>query len=214
MTDMSQFRELFLGEAEDLLAKMEQGLVKLEQNPKDGEVLREFFRLAHTLKGNAATMDFQRITELAHGIEDRMEPLKDGATEATHAVISALLACLDALRLLTSEVKEQKTLEVDIAGCLARLDKALGEGGGGSPAAPPAAPPPATPQTPQAPAAAPALRRRPRRAFRRRSRPKRRRPRVTPRYRRRRSSAARPRSRPARRARARCAWRSSSSTTS
>lgn len=153
MTDMSQFRELFLGEAEDLLSKMERGLVTLEQNPKDAEVMREFFRYAHTLKGNAATMDFQRITELAHGVEDRLEPISHGGT-ASHDVISALLACLDALRVLLREIKENTTLNVDIAGCLAKLDKAIGEGGGGTPAASPEAPTPAAP-APAAPTAAP-----------------------------------------------------------
>ena len=55
--DFSQFKEIFIGEAQDLLARAEQSLVRLEQNPQDKETMQNLFRAIHTLKGNAATMD-------------------------------------------------------------------------------------------------------------------------------------------------------------
>lgn len=39
----------------------------------------EAFRLLHTLKGNAATLGFSKLAETAHGVEDALEELRQGA---------------------------------------------------------------------------------------------------------------------------------------
>jgi two-component system chemotaxis sensor kinase CheA len=89
----------FLGETDDQLAEMEQALVTLEANPGNDEALDVIFRAAHTLKGNAASLGFTAVAELAHGIEDLLDRLRAHALAPTDAVVTLLLRAVDAVRL-------------------------------------------------------------------------------------------------------------------
>ena len=50
----------FIGEVEEQLQLLENGIVELEQNGEAAEVIQELFRVAHTLKGSSATMGFEK----------------------------------------------------------------------------------------------------------------------------------------------------------
>src|SRR5580704_543699 len=47
----------FLVESEEGLDSMEQALVQMESSPSDLELLHSIFRVAHTLKGNATSLE-------------------------------------------------------------------------------------------------------------------------------------------------------------
>ncbi|OGR89334.1 MAG: hypothetical protein A3J74_11100 [Elusimicrobia bacterium RIFCSPHIGHO2_02_FULL_57_9] len=131
--DFSQFKDIFIGEAQDILGRVEEILVRLEQAPGDGAMIQELFRVVHTLKGNAATLDLKKMTELAHGFEDRLDAVAKGSALITPRVLDAFLACLDRLRLLLREVQEEKDYQVDVRNALKQLEAAFGpQAGSGS----------------------------------------------------------------------------------
>ncbi|MBI4376477.1 MAG: chemotaxis protein CheA [Elusimicrobia bacterium] len=132
--DFAQFKEVFVGEAQDLLGRVEEALIRLEKNPSDAKLVQDIFRAIHTLKGNAATLDLKKMTELAHGVEDRLDAVAKGKAEINPRVLDALLICLDALRALLREVQEEKDLGVDVREPLSKLEKAFQ--GGESPPPP------------------------------------------------------------------------------
>jgi len=68
--DLSQFKEVFVSETKEHLSAMNANLLELEKNPADTDLLNEIFRVAHTLKGMAATMGFDKVIKgrLAGGI--------------------------------------------------------------------------------------------------------------------------------------------------
>jgi two-component system, chemotaxis family, sensor kinase CheA len=68
--DMSQYRDLFVSESRNHLATLNDLIVKLEDNVSDRAAIDEMFRHAHSLKGMAATMQFDGVTTLAHRMED------------------------------------------------------------------------------------------------------------------------------------------------
>ena len=70
--DLAKYRALFLEEATDHLAEMSRALLSLEKNPEDGEALDLAFRMAHSIKGMAGTLEYDAITEFSHVLEDRM----------------------------------------------------------------------------------------------------------------------------------------------
>lgn len=123
--DFSQFKEIFVGEGADLLGRAEEMLVRLEKSPEDGALIQELFRCVHTLKGNAATMDLKKMTELAHGFEGKLEQAGKGGALITAKILDAFLACLDMLRLLLREVSENKDYSVDVRSALAKLEEAF-----------------------------------------------------------------------------------------
>jgi two-component system chemotaxis sensor kinase CheA len=101
-TTNEAFREelvtVFVAEAEEILDRFEQLLLALEQRPDDEELLNEIFRAAHTLKGNAACLQFDGMTHFAHVLEELLDGMREGKIEASAVRISQLLDGVDALR--------------------------------------------------------------------------------------------------------------------
>ena len=69
-----ELRELFFESAEEILQRMNEAGLALEQNPGDLEQLREIRRAVHTLKGDSAACGYRELSELAHGLEDVLTP--------------------------------------------------------------------------------------------------------------------------------------------
>ncbi len=95
-------RGVFLQEAEEGLATMEQALLMLEAAPDSREPLNEVFRLAHTIKGGAAMVDYEAVAEYAHKFEDALSLIRDGLVPLTEARVTVMLQVVDALREMIS----------------------------------------------------------------------------------------------------------------
>jgi len=70
--DLAKYRALFLEEATEHLAEMSRACLALEKDPANGEAIDLVFRLAHSIKGMAASLEYDAVTRLAHRLEDRM----------------------------------------------------------------------------------------------------------------------------------------------
>lgn len=113
--EMSDLAALFLEEAEEQLQKLDDGILQLENDPANLEILKEIFRAAHTVKGSSATMGYTHIANLTHAMENLLDPLRSGAREATPEIIDLLLGSVDALRRLVSHVSAGETSAADEA---------------------------------------------------------------------------------------------------
>ena len=102
--DRDALVRLFLEESEEGLAAMEQALVTLEGGVGDGDALKTLFRVAHTIKGNAASLGFAELAEVTHEIEDVLDRLRTGSLAMSRQVTDLLLASVDALRQILAEV--------------------------------------------------------------------------------------------------------------
>jgi two-component system chemotaxis sensor kinase CheA len=98
--DLAAILPVFLAEAEENLAQVEDALLALEASPGDAEALNTVFRAAHTLKGNAANLGLAPVAEFAHGVEDVLDRLREGALVLTAPLAGLLLRAVDALRVL------------------------------------------------------------------------------------------------------------------
>src|SRR5262245_7951901 len=97
-SDRELLLQTFFTEAGEHLQTIEAGLVALEDRPEDLEGVHEIFRLAHSLKGDAALVGFPRIAELAHALEDVLERLRDASLPVTADRVTALLHAVDVRR--------------------------------------------------------------------------------------------------------------------
>jgi len=118
--DMSQYLSLFLEEAEEQLQLLDEGLILLEQDRQNRDLLNQIFRAAHTLKGSAASMGFDKIAVLTHSMENVLDRFRNGELEVTQEVVDVLLECLDTLQALKVEIIEQKD-KIDVSGLLKKL---------------------------------------------------------------------------------------------
>jgi two-component system chemotaxis sensor kinase CheA len=100
--DRDLLLQTFLTEAAEHLRALEEALVALEARPDDAELLNEIFRVAHSLKGDALMVGFPRIADFAHGLEDLLDRLRDGALAVDADLTTLLLRAVDVLRALVT----------------------------------------------------------------------------------------------------------------
>ncbi len=127
MSEMEQYREMFVSESREHLNLLNQKMLELEKNPSKLEILSEIFRSAHTIKGMSATMGYQSIASLSHGMENLLETLRRGARSVDSNVMDALFECLDLLEGMIEEVAERGTCSASAAAALSKLDSLLNE---------------------------------------------------------------------------------------
>ncbi|BCR06862.1 chemotaxis protein CheA [Desulfuromonas versatilis] len=143
--DMSKYREMFLSESREHLKKMSRLLIALEKNPADREGIDALFREAHSVKGMAASMGYERTAELAHHLEDLMDGFRSTGAVPPPAV-DHMLEGLDLLEGLLGDVAAEHP-EREVAGFIA--------GQGKTSPAPAADPPPRGREQAKAPAVEP-----------------------------------------------------------
>ncbi len=105
--DISQYKELFINEAQEHLEALNQSMVDLEKDPSNPDVLTEIFRSAHTLKGMSATMGFDQMTELAHEMENVLDGLRSGDIGVSTDIVDLLFGCFDMLGAMVADIAEE-----------------------------------------------------------------------------------------------------------
>ena len=102
--DVSKYKDIFLGEATQHLATMNQALLGLEKTPGNAELITRLLRALHTLKGMAATMEYEQAERLCHAMEDALETVRkkqlrvEACADRLFASFDRLEATLNALR--------------------------------------------------------------------------------------------------------------------
>jgi two-component system chemotaxis sensor kinase CheA len=125
--DLAKYRALFLEEAAEHLAEMSRACLALEKDPANGEAIDAVFRFAHSIKGMAASLDYDGITRLAHRLEDRMaEWRRQGRVDAPDGIL-LLFRGLEGL--------ERSVAQLQSSGASPPADEALLEALAAAPAA-------------------------------------------------------------------------------
>jgi len=119
--DISQYKDLFITEAQEHLDALNKFLLSLENDPTNLDVVTEIFRSAHTLKGMSATMGYDQLTELAHEMENLLEHLRTGDTPVTTSVVDTLFACFDTLGAIINAIAEDRPEEIDFSGLVSEI---------------------------------------------------------------------------------------------
>jgi Chemotaxis protein histidine kinase and related kinases len=120
--DTSQYMSMFLEESMDNLQTLNDSLLQLEQEPNDIDKLNEIFRVAHTIKGMAATMGFNQMAELTHKMEDVLSEFRDGQLKVTQKVVTVLFKCLDTLEQMVNNISDGVAGEVTIEDIIKELE--------------------------------------------------------------------------------------------
>ena len=121
MIDDPELRALFKAESEEHLQTLENGLLRLEAEPRDTAMLEELFRSAHSLKGAARMLGVADVETLAHHFEDELGAARRGHNVLTSAAADRLYHGLDAMRKFAREATEGKAANVNMAEVLAQL---------------------------------------------------------------------------------------------
>ncbi|ENZ02292.1 hypothetical protein HMPREF1092_01527 [Clostridium thermobutyricum] len=121
--DTSQYMTMFLEESMENLQTLNESLLELEKSPEDVDTLNKIFRVAHTIKGMAATMGFNDIADLTHSMEDVLSEFRDGKMKVTQNVVTVLFDCLDTLEKMINIIEEGSDSVIDIKKIIEDLEK-------------------------------------------------------------------------------------------
>jgi len=134
--DKSGIIEFFLVEAGEHIQNLNKGLLSLEKDPSDGAMIDELFRAAHTLKGSAAMMGFQGISDVAHTAEDMLGQFRSGSLPIRKDTLNFLFDSVDAAKLMVDGVAAGKPEDALVVGSITQSYKDIIEKIRSAPAVP------------------------------------------------------------------------------
>ncbi len=126
--DLAQFHGVFFEEAGENLANMESLLLAIDVDAASDEELNAIFRVAHSIKGGAATFGFADVTELTHELETLLDRLRKSELRLRRDMVDVLLEASDALRAQLARHQGSAQHRPDTTDLVARIKKlAAGE---------------------------------------------------------------------------------------
>ncbi|MFX1337015.1 MAG: chemotaxis protein CheW [Promethearchaeota archaeon] len=108
--------QLFINESEDLIQKVEDEVLKLEENPRNTKPIQELFFAFHTLKGLTAMAGFNNVSKFCHFLEDFLNKAKNNkvSPEKISSFTSIFFESLDVLRTVVTKVKKGDNTDIDV----------------------------------------------------------------------------------------------------
>ena len=110
--DQAQFHEAYFQESFEALDSMEASLLALSAGgTADPETINTVFRVAHSIKGGAATFGFTRVTTVAHTAETLMDQLRSNKRNVTPRIVDLLLQVVDVMRDMLASTQQGTRVE-------------------------------------------------------------------------------------------------------
>ncbi|MGB1949207.1 MAG: chemotaxis protein CheW [Marinobacter sp.] len=112
----------FLVEAGEILEKLSEQLVDLEQNPNDSDLLNAIFRGFHTVKGGAGFLQLDALVNCCHSAENVFDILRNHKRKVDSELMDVVLETLDNVNAMFEQVRNHEELTPAPAALIARLD--------------------------------------------------------------------------------------------
>ncbi len=96
--DLSQFYAVFFEEAGENLASFESMLLAIDVDAATDDELNAIFRVAHSIKGGAATFGFTEVTELTHELETLLDRVRRHELPLRREMVDVLIESGDVLK--------------------------------------------------------------------------------------------------------------------
>jgi two-component system chemotaxis sensor kinase CheA len=101
---MDELLRDFLTETGENLEKVDAELVRFEQEPNNGKILGNIFRLVHTIKGTCGFLGLGRLETLTHAAENLMGKFRDGMP-VTGEAVTLILATIDRIKAILERLE-------------------------------------------------------------------------------------------------------------
>ncbi|UTR12076.1 chemotaxis protein CheA [Evansella sp. LMS18] len=121
--DTMEYIDMFLDESREHLQAVNDHLLVLEKNPSEVSLVNEIFRSAHTLKGMAATMQFEDIASLTHQMENVLDLIRNEKLSVTTEVIDITFEAVESLEEMVEDISRDGTGKKDVSHLVSRLEQ-------------------------------------------------------------------------------------------
>ncbi|WP_336146028.1 chemotaxis protein CheA [Marinobacter salarius] len=124
----------FLVEAGEILEKLSEQLVDLEQNPDDSDLLNAIFRGFHTVKGGAGFLQLDALVNCCHSAENVFDILRNHKRKVDSELMDVVLEALDHVNAMFEQVRHHEEPTPAPEELIAALDALAQPAGESSPA--------------------------------------------------------------------------------
>ncbi len=97
----------FVIETTEAIDVVDSELVRFEQEPNNGAILAQIFRLVHTVKGTCGFLGLPRLETLAHAAETVIGQFRDGVP-VTRDAVTLILETIDRIKLIISSIEHEQ----------------------------------------------------------------------------------------------------------
>ena len=104
--DLAKYRAIFVEESTEHLADISRALLDLEKDASRTEAIDLLFRMAHSIKGMAASLEYDAVTEISHRLEDRMQVHRDAGRVSGEDELGLLFRGLEGLEAMIAVVRD------------------------------------------------------------------------------------------------------------
>ncbi|MDL0430055.1 chemotaxis protein CheA [Marinobacter sp. TBZ242] len=98
----------FLVEAGEILEKLSEQLVDLEQHPDDSDLLNAIFRGFHTVKGGAGFLQLDALVNCCHSAENVFDILRNHKRKVDSELMDVVLEALDHVNAMFEQVRHHE----------------------------------------------------------------------------------------------------------
>ncbi|ENH98217.1 chemotaxis protein CheA [Gracilibacillus halophilus YIM-C55.5] len=102
----NEYLEVFIEESKEHIQSLNDQLMDLENTPTDKDTIGEIFRAAHTLKGMAATMGYQELSDLTHKMENVLDAARNDQLVINSDIIDIIFQAVDELEGMVFDIAE------------------------------------------------------------------------------------------------------------
>ena len=112
----------FIDETQEILTNLDKGLLMLESNPNDADLLNEIFRYIHTIKGNSATLEIKIMNIVAHRAESLLDKVRKKILPLNTDIIDIMLECMGIFKAIVEKIQTGKNELIIISDTVKKLN--------------------------------------------------------------------------------------------
>lgn len=109
--DLSQFHQVFFEESQEHLDTLENGLMSLDIDAPDMELLNSIFRAAHSIKGSSGVFGFSALGQITHVLENQLDDWRKEVRRPVTEHIDEMLIVVDDLRSLLASYQADESID-------------------------------------------------------------------------------------------------------
>ena len=123
MVDKSKYLDVFIEEARENLQGVNNVLLELEEKGFSEESMKVAYRVVHTIKGTAAVIGIEPISELAHVMEDLFGILVEQKKTPEKKLLNLLFRGADTIEKMIVQLEKDGTTDIKVDGLIAEMKK-------------------------------------------------------------------------------------------
>ena len=106
MSNYDVYLNVFLEESKENIQELNDLLLELEKDKSNLEIINNIFRVIHTLKGMAGTMEFDTLAKFSHKLENVLDSLRNKNIDLSDDLMDFLFKASDALEESISDIEQ------------------------------------------------------------------------------------------------------------